>query len=89
MIKSELIHAVNARGRKISVSDVDAIFEVISNSLKEGNDVTLRGFGTFSVCVAKEKVAQNIIKGTRVVIPSHKVVKFKPAKDLKESVINS
>ena len=49
--------------------------------MAEGDNVYLRGFGTFHIIERKEKVGRNISKNTSVVIPAHKIPKFKPSKE--------
>ena len=49
--------------------------------MAEGENVYLRGFGTFGVIERKEKLGRNISKNTSVVIPAHKIPKFKPSKE--------
>ncbi len=66
---------------------VDGLIEVLSNSLAEGNDVTLRGFGTFELRVAKSKIGRNPNQpGSQVRIPARCVVRLRPGKELKARV---
>ncbi|MCH5234504.1 MAG: integration host factor subunit beta [Muribaculaceae bacterium] len=67
---------------------VDGVIRVIKETLAKGEDITLRGFGTLSVVDCAEKTARNISTGQPVIIPAHKSVKFKPSKELKESLNN-
>ena len=64
---------------------VMAIVEEVMASIKEnmanGENVYLRGFGTFHIVERKEKIGRNISKNTSVVIPAHKIPRFKPAKE--------
>jgi DNA-binding protein HU-beta len=69
-----------------SKANVEAFMEVVKESLKAGDPVFLRGFGTFSAKQRAAKTARNISKGTSVVIPAHKVPHFKPCKEFKESL---
>lgn len=70
-------------------SVVDGLIEVLSSSLAEGNNVTLRGFGTFELRVAKSKVGRNPNRpGSEVTIPARCVVKLRPGKELKARVAN-
>lgn len=65
---------------------VESFMETVKESLTDGENVYLRGFGTFGVIERKEKVGRNISKGTSVVIPAHKIPKFKPCKEFKNKV---
>jgi len=66
---------------KKQVQDVVVAFmESVKGSLIQGNDVFLRGFGSFIVKKRAQKVARNILKGTTITIPEHNIPAFKPAK---------
>ena len=68
-------------------SVVDGLIDVLSNSLAEGHDVTLRGFGTFELRVAKSKIGRNPNQpGSEVTIPARCVVRLRPGKELKARV---
>jgi DNA-binding protein HU-beta len=59
---------------------VESFMEEIKDSLGRGENVYLRGFGSFIVKTRAEKVARNISKNTTITIPEHKIPAFKPAK---------
>jgi DNA-binding protein HU-beta len=59
---------------------VEAFMESVKGSLIQGNDVFLRGFGSFIIKKRAQKVARNILKGTTITIPEHNIPAFKPAK---------
>lgn len=70
-----------------SVAALETIMEIISSSLTEGHDVALRTFGTFEVRVSKGKLGRNPTRPeVEVVIPPRHVVRFKPGRELKESI---
>ena len=54
--------------------------EVVKDSLANGENVYLRGFGSFIIKVRSEKVARNISKNTAITIPEHKIPAFKPSR---------
>ncbi len=89
MKKEELIEKI-AEKTKVSKSEakrsLNTVLDEISASLKKGKDVTLTGFGTFSV--AKRKARQGINPRTqeKIKIAASKVPKFKAGKALKDSV---
>jgi DNA-binding protein HU-beta len=60
--------------------------KVIKNSLAKGDNVYLRGFGSFVVKRRAEKTGRNISKNTTVIIPAHNVPAFKPAKTFVDRV---
>ena len=68
-------------------NSIDALLGLVFDRLAEGRHVSLRGFGTFEVCVAKSKIGRNPnIPGSEVRIPDRCVVKFRPAQELKQRV---
>lgn len=58
---------------------IDAMVEGIKVSMAEGNNVYIRGFGTFSVKKRKAKMARDIAKEEPVLVPEHFAPAFKPA----------
>lgn len=76
----------------ISVKDanrvVDHVFEVIKINLSLGNDVDLSGFGKFMVTERAARTARNPQTGDAIEVPAKLVVKFKPAKGLKDAMKN-
>lgn len=90
MTKKELVaSASEICGKKIGVEVVDAVLGAITKSLISGEDVTLKGFGSFVIKIAKAKTAQDMNNGKTIIIPEHKVVKFKPSIELKDGVSKS
>ena len=65
---------------------VESFMDEIKDSLGRGENVYLRGFGSFIVKTRAEKVARNISKNTTIIIPEHKVPSFKPAKSFLDDV---
>lgn len=84
MTKAEIVTRINEKTGIEKVA-VMAIIEELMASIKEnmanGENVYLRGFGTFHIVERKEKIGRNISKNTSVVIPAHKIPRFKPAKE--------
>lgn len=60
-------------------SAIEAFMETVKESLAKGNNVYLRGFGSFVVKKRAEKVARNISRNTTVIVPAHFIPSFKPA----------
>jgi DNA-binding protein HU-beta len=58
----------------------------IKTSLTRGNNVYLRGFGSFIVKERAQKTGRNISKKTTIIIPAHNIPSFKPSKTFVESV---
>ena len=65
---------------------VEAFMESVKGSLDNGENVYLRGFGSFIVKKRAEKVARNISKNTTITIPEHNIPAFKPAKSFAAKV---
>lgn len=59
---------------------VEKLMEVVKDSMAGGNNVYLRGFGSFIIKTRKEKTARNISRNTAIKIPEHKIPAFKPSK---------
>lgn len=65
---------------------VESFMEEVKGSLEDGNNVYLRGFGSFIIKTRAEKLGRNISKNTTVKIPAHNIPAFKPAKVFVEGV---
>lgn len=65
---------------------IEKFMETVKDSLAEGENVYLRGFGSFIVKTRSQKVARNISAKTAIIIPEHKIPAFKPAKVFMEQV---
>ena len=84
MQKIEIVDKISRQtgvGRKEALQVVECFMEVVKDYLSNGENVYLRGFGSFIVKHRAEKVARNINKNTSVVIPAHDVPAFKPSRD--------
>ena len=92
MNKTELINAV-AEASELSKKDagkaVDAVFETISNALKNGDKVQLIGFGNFEVRERAARKGRNPQTGEEIEIAASKIPAFSAGKALKEAVKNS
>ncbi|ADV48418.1 integration host factor subunit beta [Cellulophaga sp. E16_2] len=65
---------------------VESFMEEVKYSLENGDNVYLRGFGSFIIKTRAEKTGRNISKNTTIKIPAHNIPSFKPAKVFVESV---
>ncbi|MDG1580838.1 HU family DNA-binding protein [Pseudomonas sp. GOM6] len=89
MNKTELVQAVAAAADMTQADAgkaVNAIIETISETLKAGDDVTLVGFGTFTVKERAARTGRNPATGKPITIASAKVPGFKAGKGLKDAV---
>ena len=89
MTKAEIVKEIS-KSTGIESTTVSAVvegfMEAVKDSIANGENVYLRGFGTFAVQTRAQKTARNITKNTTVIIPEHKVPTFKPCSEFKESV---
>ena len=89
MNKSELIDAI-ASAADISKAkaalDVDGMTSAVTTALSEGNQVTLVGFGTFSVRDRAARTGRNPRTGEEIKIAAAKIPAFKAGKALKDAV---
>ncbi|HJE88926.1 HU family DNA-binding protein [Rikenella microfusus] len=66
---------------KVQVQQVvESFMENIKETMMAGNNVYLRGFGSFIIKRRAQKVARNISKNTTITIPAHNIPAFKPSK---------
>ena len=65
---------------------VETFMNEVKNSLEGGDNVYLRGFGSFIVKKRAEQTGRNISKNTTIKIPAHNIPSFKPAKIFVEAV---
>ena len=72
--------------KAVAMPVVEAFMENGKDSMVAGDEVFLRGFGSFIIKKRAKKVARNISKNTTIVIPAHSVPAFKPAKTFLEAV---
>lgn len=92
MTKADLIAAVAEQTgiEKAHVSEtVEAFFTVVKDSLAKGENIYVRGFGSFVNKKRAKKITRNISGRTAVVIDEHYVPSFKPSKVFIEQKVNS
>ncbi len=84
MTKAEVIAEI-AEKTGIEKSDVastvEAFFTVVKNTMSNGENIYVRGFGSFINKKRARKVARNISKNTAIIIEEHYIPSFKPAKE--------
>ena len=83
MTKAEIVNEV-AKSTGVEKATVQVVVEsfmdAVKDSLAKGNNVYLRGFGSFIIKRRAEKAARNITKNTTLTIPAHNIPAFKPSK---------
>ena len=92
MTKAELVDEV-ARAveltKKQAETIVNLVFDSIVESLRAGQKIELRGFGSFRLRNRKSRTGRNPKTGEKVEVPSKKIPYFKPGKELKEIINQS
>ena len=89
MTKSDLVHEISDKTgiEKVAVQNtIEAFMKSIRSDMSKGNNVYLRGFGSFVVKRRAAKTGRNISKNQTILIPAHHVPSFKPAKTFVEKV---
>ena len=89
MTKADIVSEIakNTGVEKVQVmAIVEAFMDSVKASLEGGENVYLRGFGSFIVKKRAQKVARNISKNTTITIPEHNIPAFKPAKSFAAKV---
>ena len=92
MTKAEIVADISEETgleRSEALRAVEAFMHSIKRSLSDGQNVYLRGFGSFVVKCRAKKTGRNISKKTTVIIPAHNIPSFKPAKVFVEEVKNN
>lgn len=83
MTKADIVADISEQTgvEKVQVqSTVEAFMEAVKDALGKGENVYLRGFGSFIIKERAEKTGRNISKNTTIIIPAHNIPAFKPAK---------
>ncbi len=89
MRKADLIATIS---EKTGVAKVDVLvtlesfFDEVKDTLESGENIYIRGFGSFVIKKRAKKIGRNIKKGKSIVIPEHYIPSFKPAKIFVDSV---
>lgn len=89
MTKAEIVNEIahkTGTDRATVLNTVEAFMESVKDSLVSGENVYLRGFGSFILKKRAQKTARNISKNTTLIIPEHNIPAFKPAKSFSERI---
>jgi DNA-binding protein HU-beta len=92
MTKAEIV-AIIAANTGMTKLEVDSVlkgfFETVIEAMKRGDNIELRGFGTYKVLRRAQRVARNPKTNEEVIVPQQFIPMFKPSKDFKKEVQNS
>jgi Bacterial nucleoid DNA-binding protein len=89
MTKADIVNEIskNAGIEKAAVvATIEGFMDIVKDSLAKGENVYLRGFGSFIVKKRAQKTARNISKNTTIIIPEHNIPAFKPAQVFMETM---
>lgn len=91
MTKAEIVSNISEKSgieKADILTAVEVFMDEVKNSLEKGDNVYLRGFGSFIIKTRAEKTGRNISKNTTIKIPAHNIPAFKPAKVFVDGVKN-
>ncbi len=92
MTKAEVVQQIAEKtgiDRADVYTTVEAFFSVVKSSMSDGENIYIRGFGSFVNKKRARKVGRNISKNTAMIIDEHYVPSFKPSKVFIEKIKNS
>ena len=82
MTKADIVSEISKStgiDKQTVLNSVESFMDIVKSSLSQGENVYLRGFGSF-VIKKRAQTARNISKNTTIIIPEHNIPSFKPAK---------
>ena len=89
MTKADIVNEISQKTgieKATVLATVEAFMETVKDSLAGGNEVFLRGFGSFILKKRATKTARDIFKKTTIIIPEHHIPAFKPATVFLQSI---
>ena len=89
MTKIEIVREISSKTglpTKDVMVIVESLMDTIKSSMENGEEVFLRGFGSFIIKHRADKTARDISKNTTIIVPAHDIPAFKPAKEFMEMV---
>jgi DNA-binding protein HU-beta len=92
MTKAELVDQISEKTgieKNIALEVVEATMKVIKQTMGGGENIYLRGFGSFVVKRRAKKIGRIISKNTTIVIPAHNIPAFRPARVFANKVKNA
>lgn len=89
MTKAEIVRDIAEKTgveRQVVMQVVEGMMESIKSSMINGEEVFLRGFGSFIIKHRAPKTARNISKNTTIIVPAHNIPAFKPSRSFQEKI---
>lgn len=83
MTKADIVNEISKNtgiDKAAVLTTIEAFMTTVKDTMSKGENVYLRGFGSFVVKKRAQKTARNISKNTTIIIPEHFIPSFKPAK---------
>jgi len=89
MVKKDIVNNIS-ENLGIDRDDVrviiDSFMDELSVGISNGENIYLRGFGTFQLKTMKEKKGRDMVRGKQIIIPAHKKLYFNPGNRIVESI---
>ena len=89
MTKAEIVLAISEKTgieKKDALNIIEAFMTTVKENMEKGEEVYLRGFGSFIIKHRAEKTARNISKNVTLIVPEHDIPAFRPAKEFLEAM---
>lgn len=89
MTKADIVEQISEEtgvDKKTVLIVVESFMSTVKSNMVNGEEVFLRGFGSFIIKKRAEKIGRNIGENTSVVIPEHNIPAFKPCKEFMQAV---
>ena len=89
MTKADIVNEISKStgiDKAAVLTTIEAFMTTVKDTMSKGENVYLRGFGSFVVKKRAQKTARNISKNTTIIIPAHDIPAFKPAKEFMDKV---
>ncbi len=89
MTKADLVKVISletGENKAVVKNIVESFTKNVKKSLVNNDNVYLRGFGSFIIIEKAEKVARDIRRNKKMIIPAHSTLKFKPVKSFVDAV---
>ncbi|MCB9201752.1 MAG: integration host factor subunit beta [Flavobacteriales bacterium] len=89
MTKADIVNSISnnlGMEKRDTQLIIEAFMDEVKKGMISGENVYLRGFGTFLIKERKEKKGRNISSNTTITIPAHSIPAFKPSKEFAENV---
>ena len=89
MTKADIVNSISQKtgiDKLIVLNTVEAFMATVKENMANGENIYLRGFGSFILKRRAQKTARNIPKNTALIIPEHNIPAFKPAKTFMQEI---